>query len=379
MAASDPIDPFGLVGSVVDRQFRVDQVVGEGGFGVVYKGWHLSLDQPVALKALKLDARDPGLQGALLAKFREEAKITYVLSQATLNIVRIIDFGATTAPTGAWVPFAVQEWLEGETLARELRRRRGQGLRGRTLGDAMRILEPAARALGIAHQRRVVHRDVKPGNFFLLAPPIDAQGLILKVLDFGIAKVLREGVPHSGTTSAGMVSFTPKYAAPEQLESRYGPAGPWTDVYSLALVMTELLGDCPALEGDDLPSIMAQVIDPHRRPTPRTRGIPVPDALEAVLARALAVDPRARPADANELWAALSLAVSSAAQALPTPPPASTMALSLPYPSGPYAPPFAAAASPGAPRAASLLAAVVGVGLGLLVLLALATWIVTRR
>ena len=187
-------DSFELVGSVVDRQFRVDAVIGEGGFAVVYKGWHLSLDQPIAIKALKMPgANDAGFQGTLLAKFREEAKLTYVLSQATLNIVRIIDFGATTAPTGAWVPFAVQEWLDGETLAQDLRRRRQQGMRGRPLAEAMRILEPAARALAIAHQRRVVHRDVKPGNIFLLAPASDAQGLLLKVLDFGIAKVIREG------------------------------------------------------------------------------------------------------------------------------------------------------------------------------------------
>jgi serine/threonine-protein kinase len=371
-------DPFGLVGSVVDRQFRVDAVIGEGGFGVVYKGWHLSLDQPIALKALKMpEARDAGMQGALLAKFREEAKLTYVLSQATLNIVRIIDFGATTAPTGAWVPFAVQEWLEGETLAQDLRRRRGEGMRGRALAEAMRIMEPAARALGIAHQRRVVHRDVKPGNFFLMAPAIDAQGVMLKVLDFGIAKVMREGATHTGTTSAGMVSFTPQYAAPEQIESRYGSTGPWTDVYSLALVMTELLTDRSTFEGDDLSALLAQVFDPHRRPTPRGRGAAIPDAVEAVLGRALAVDPRGRHADASELWAALQVAAMTAPQALPTPPPGSMQAIPQSYAARPYAP--SAAASPGAPRAANLLAIVVGTGLGLLVLAALVAWIVTRR
>ena len=370
-------DPFGLVGSVVDRQFRVDAVIGEGGFGVVYKGWHLSLDQPIALKALRMpEAREAGLQGVLLAKFREEAKLTYVLSQATLNIVRIIDFGATTAPTGAWVPFAVQEWLEGESLAEDLRRRRRAGMRGRSLADTMRLMEPAARALGIAHQRRGVHRDVKPGNFFLMAPAIDAQGVVLKVLDFGIAKVMREGATHTGAKSTGMVSFTPQYAAPEQIESRYGSTGPWTDVYSLALVMTELLTDRPAFDGDDLPAILTQVFDPQRRPTPRARGVAVPDAVEAVLARALSVDPRARHADAGELWAALHAAAMQAIPALPTPPPGSMQALP-PYPSSPYAP--HAAPSPGAPRAANLLAIVVGTGVGLLLLAALVTWIVTRR
>ena len=378
MGAEATSDPFGFVGTVVDRQFRVDAVIGEGGFGVVYKGWHLSLDQPIALKALRMpEARDAAMQGTLLAKFREEAKITYVLSQATLNIVRIIDFGATTAPSGAWVPFAVQEWLQGETLAEELRRRRGLGMRGRPLADAMRVMEPAARALGIAHQQRVVHRDVKPGNFFLMAPAIDAQRVVLKVLDFGIAKVMREGATHSGAASTGMVSFTPQYAAPEQIESRYGTTGPWTDVYSLALVMTELLTDRPPFEGDDLPAILTQVFDPRRRPTPRARGVAVPDAVEAVLARALSVDPRARQADATELWAALHAAAMVPVHVLPTPPAGSMEAFSRPYPSRPEAP--YAAPSPGAPRAASVVAIVVGVGLGLLVLLAFATWIVTRR
>ena len=371
-------DPFGLVGTVVDRQFRVDAVVGEGGFGVVYKAWHLSLDQPVALKALKLpEAREAGLQGALLAKFREEAKITYVLSQATLNIVRVLDFGATTAPSGAWVPFAVQEWLEGETLAQELRRRREQGMRGRSLAEAMRVMEPAARALAVAHQRRVVHRDVKPGNFFLMAPSADANAVTLKVLDFGIAKVMREGATHSGTTSAGMVSYTPTYAAPEQLEARYGSTGPWTDVYGLALVMTEVLSDRAPFEGDDLTGILAQVLDPRRRPTPAARGVAVPPALEAVLARALTVDPRGRHADAGELWASLQVAAMSAPASYATPAPGSIPAMSAVYAPQPYAP--LPPPSPRAHRTANLVAIVVGTGLGLLVLFALATWIVTRR
>jgi serine/threonine protein kinase len=379
-------DSFGLVGSVVDRQFRVDAVVGEGGFAVVYKGWHLSLDQPIAIKALKMpEAPDAGFQGTLLAKFREEAKLTYVLSQATLNIVRIIDFGATTAPSGAWVPFAVQEWLDGETLAQDLRRRREQGMRGRPLAEAMRILEPAARALTIAHHRRVVHRDVKPGNIFLLAPASDAQGVTLKVLDFGIAKVIREG-SLSGAASAGMVSFTPQYAAPEQIEPRYGPIWPWSDVYSLALVMTELLTDRPAMEGEGLASLLGQVFDPQRRPTPRARGALVPDAVEAVLARALSVDPRGRPADAGELWAELVAASMPAPPTYGTPPPSSLQGVvqygpsSPPYPGPPYAPhPVPGPTGPGAHRTANVIATVVGVGLGLLVLLALATWIVTRR
>ena len=291
-------DPFGLVGSVIDRQFRVDAVVGEGGFGVVYKGWHLSLDQPVALKALKMpEARDASTQGELLAKFREEAKITYVLSQATLSVVRIIDFGATKAPTGAWVPFAVQEWLDGETLAQELRGRRTQGMRGRTLHEAMALLEPAARALALAHERRVAHRDVKPGNFFLMAPGAASGGVTIKLLDFGIAKVMREGATHGETASSGIVSFTPGYAAPEQIDARYGSTGPWTDVYGLALVLMEAPDGPPPVRRDGHPRPRPGGARRHTDVRRRAlRGVPVPDAVEAVFARALAVDPARPPA-----------------------------------------------------------------------------------
>jgi serine/threonine-protein kinase len=125
------------------------------------------------------------------------------------------------------------------------------------------------------------------------------------------------------------------------------------------------------------------VFDPQRRPTPRARGALVPDAVEAVLARALSVDPRGRPADAGELWAELVAASMPAPPTYGTPPPSSLQGVvhygpsSQPYPGPPYAP--QPAPGPGGHRTANVIAIVVGVGLGLLVLLALATWIVTRR
>jgi len=195
------------------------------------------------------------------------------------------------------------------------------------------------------------------------------------VLEFGIAKVLRERGTAGPTT--GFVSFTPQYAAPEQMESRYGETGPWTDVYSLALVMTEMLADRSPFDGDDLSVVLPRVFDPHRRPSPQALGIPVPDAMEAVLARALAVDPRARHADAGDFWAALRLAATSPPPAFAAPPPAAIAAIAAPHPPAGYPPVVAPA--PRSSRTATIVAVVVGVGLGLLVLVALATWIVTRR
>ena len=310
-------DPFGLVGSTLDGQYRVVQVVGEGGFGVVYKGWHVSLEQPIAIKALKVLADDRSIQDALFAKFKDEAKLLYTLSQESLNIVRSMDFGATTSPNGLWAPYMVLEWLAGRSLADDLADRRRRGLRGRTLDEALALLEPAAEGLTIAHQRRVAHRDIKPANFFLLAGD---SGPRVKVLDFGIAKIVRDNeLP--GTRSP-FASFTWLYAAPEQLDPRVGQTGLTTDVYSFALLLTELLTDRIPVEGRDVVALLKAATDVTMRPTPKQRGVNVPDGIELACRRALAVDPRSRFASIGELWGALVAARRA----------------SIPYPVGPGAP-----------------------------------------
>ena len=304
MTSSQLEDPFGLVGTTLDGQYRADQVVGEGGFGVVYRGWHLSLEQPIAIKALKvMSAEDRTVQDALFAKFKDEAKLLYTLSQASLHIVRSMDFGAVTTPTGVWAPYMVLEWLQGCSLADDLASRRKKGMRGRSVEEALALLEPAAEGLSIAHDRRVAHRDIKPANFFLLEDP---KGPHLKVLDFGIAKIIRDG--EGPGTRSPFASFTWLYAAPEQLDPRLGQSGLATDVYSFALLLSELLTDQVPSEGRDVVSLLKAATDPTIRPTPRQRGAVVPDALEVACRRALAVDPKVRFATIGELWAALAAA-----------------------------------------------------------------------
>ena len=131
--AEAPSDLFGLVGTILDGQYRVDAVVGHGGFGVVYRGFHLTFEQPVAIKVLKLPEIDAPTQNVILGKFREEAKLQYVLSQASLNVVRSIGFGALNTPSGVWAPFVVLEWLEGKSLAADLAARNAEGRGGRGL------------------------------------------------------------------------------------------------------------------------------------------------------------------------------------------------------------------------------------------------------
>lgn len=353
-------DPFALVGTTLDGQYRADQVVGEGGYGVVYRGWHVSLEQPIAIKALKvMSAEDRAVQDALFAKFKDEAKLLYTLSQESLNIVRSMDFGAVTTASGAWAPYMVLEWLQGRSLADDLAQRRRARMGGRTLDEALALLEPAAEGLSIAHRRRVAHRDIKPANFFLLDAAPGAAPRV-KVLDFGIAKIIRDG--EGPGTRSPFASFTWLYAAPEQLDPRVGQSGLATDVYSFALLLSELLTDRVPTEGRDVVSLLRAATDPTVRPTPRQRGANVPDGIEVACRRALAVDPKARFANIGELWAALSAArrptlpPSVAASALSAPSAPSNVPSNVPATkpsaSAPQAAPQPAPYAPPAPPAA---------------------------
>jgi serine/threonine-protein kinase len=303
-----------LLGTTLEGQYRVDAVVGEGGFGVVYKGWHVSFEQPIAIKVLKIPPLSLEAQNDILSKFRDEGRLLYTLSQASLNIVRSIGFGALTTPSGVWAPFIVLEWLEGRSLQADLDERTAKRLGGRPLAEVIKLLEPAARGLGVAHRKRVAHRDIKPANMFLTRTKDDPPQDTVKILDFGIAKVVEEGSNASGPggTQSAFSSFTWLYCAPEQFDPRYGPTGPWTDVFAFTLVFSEVLTGKPPFAGTEAYAIMKEATDTARRPTPRARGAIVPDAVEAVCARALAVDPKARFADIDEMWNALTQAARGA-------------------------------------------------------------------
>jgi serine/threonine protein kinase len=301
------LDLYGLVGQVLDGQFRVDQVIGEGGFSVVYRGLHVGLDEPVAIKCLKLPTQlaSPVVE-AFVQRFRNESKIHYRLSRGSLHIARTIAAGTTMAPTiGALVPYMVLEWLDGYTLAEELRARRERGERGRTLKEVFRLLDPVADAMAFAHAQGVVHRDLNPSNIFVAHAHDSSK---LKVLDFGVAKIVSDHALSIGPRAAtiGQIRmFTPAYAAPEQFQDDVGPISAQTDVYSFAVVVVELLADKTPVEGEHIGDYADRALDAARRPTPRSMGIEVGDAVEAVIARAVSVDPAQRPQDIGEFWGML--------------------------------------------------------------------------
>ena len=238
---SAPADPFQLDGFVIDGKYRVATVVGDGGFGVVYRGVHKGFGELIAIKCLKLPGElDEAAREALLEQLREEGRILHRLSKVTSGIVQALDVGAFDAPSGAWVPYLVLEWLEGEPLSVLMKRREREDHGGLTPEEALDLLEPAARALAIAHEQKVAHRDVKPANLFVTQ--VGGRRTI-KVLDFGIAKILSEHHSKTGmfeATALGPSAFTPRYGAPEQFNKKRGASGPWTDVFALALIFVEL-------------------------------------------------------------------------------------------------------------------------------------------
>ncbi len=294
-------DPFQLCGTTIEGKYRVTQVIGDGGFGVVYRGEHIGFGEAIAIKCLKLPA-ELGEKGRaqFLEQLKEEGRLLHRLSRVTSGIVQALDVGAFFTANNTWVPYLVLEWLEGETLGELIKTRASGG--GMSAAEAMTLLEPAARALAVAHTQKIAHRDVKPANLFVT----DVGGKrTVKVLDFGIAKVLTEHASFTealAATRQGPTAFTPRYGAPEQFNKQRGATGPWTDVFALALIFVELVSARKALEGDDPTELYIIAADPSLRPTPRARGATVSEAIERVIERALSVEPKHRFPDAGAFW-----------------------------------------------------------------------------
>jgi hypothetical protein len=307
-------DPLGLVGHVLDGQFRVDQFVGEGGFSAVYRGHNLGLDEPIAIKFLKLPpGLAPEIVDSFLRRFRDESRIQYKLSQGNLHIARSMAAGTALAPkVGAVVPFAILEWLEGRTLAAEMDVRRSRGYTGIPLDAAIALLDSAAQAIAYAHTQGVAHRDLNPGNLFFVETH---QGRQLKVIDFGVAKLMTDHAlalgPRAQTIGA-IKLFAPAYGTPEQFDENLGPTGPWTDVYAFALLVLEVLRDRPVIDEDSLIGFALRTCDAARRPTPRALGLFAPDEVEQVFAQAVALHPSQRFQELGLFWGALKGAVRSA-------------------------------------------------------------------
>ncbi len=281
-------DPYHLVGRTLHDKYRIDALVGLGGMGAVYYAYHSGIDRRVAFKILQ-----PNIALSdehVVELFEREAKLAGRLSHE--NIVDVNDAGRTDEG----IAYIVMEWLDGRTLDEELLRQGWFGF-GRAAGIARQI----AAALGEAHRKHVIHRDLKPGNIML----IDSPGWRdhVKVLDFGIGKALGE------TLASSMVSTvvgTPHYASPEQLTVG-GRIDGRSDIYSLGVILYRMLGGKPPFNSPSMGEVIQMQLTAEPVPLITLRP-ETPPAVERLVTSMLAKNPARRPQSAAEVIATLNLA-----------------------------------------------------------------------
>lgn len=316
--ANDWEDWFGLCGTVLEGKYQIRRAVGSGSHGVVYHAMETGLmPGPVAIKCLKvplsLDDRD---KDAFLLQLQHEGRLLRDLSTRHAGITQARGAGTVTTPAGEWVPYLVLEWLSGDSLETYQRKRGGRGM---SLREAVELLDMGARALAAANAAGVAHRDVKPANLFVLD---DSRRIRTKVLDFGVAKAFDDHVPFEHDRTAPLAvprtgAFTPAYGAPEQFDPALGVTGPHTDVFALALVLIELVSGRRALEGKSHYNLEQCASSRAVRPSLAARGVAgAPEAVERVLATALAVDVADRFPDVGAFWDAMRAAALGDATAL---------------------------------------------------------------
>ena len=283
LAVVDPSHPS--VGTVIGGKYRIERVLGEGGMGAVYEAVHVRLDQRVAVKMLLPELVKVG---ELVWRFEREAKAAAQLRHR--NTARVVD--VDVSPEG--VPYMVMELLHGHDLESEIQTRGAL-----PVGEAVHYVLQACSAMGEAHGLGIVHRDLKPANLFLND---EADGSVcLKVLDFGISKVQSDTDVRVTTTKAQM--GTPLYMSPEQVRSAKN-VDLRSDVWSLGVILYELLAGEPPFTGSAA-GIGAAIVNDPPRPLQEIRP-DVPEALCAVVAKAMEKSPAARFASTLEMSDALA-------------------------------------------------------------------------
>ncbi len=269
-------------------RYRLDEQLGGGGFGTIWRAWHLTLDAPVAVKLIAQELAD---DENAVERFLREARAAAALRSP--HVVQILDYGVDGD-----LPFIVMELLEGENLAERLARVGALGPEA-----TLRILTEVTRAVARAHEAGITHRDLKPENVFLVK---DLGVEIAKVLDFGLAKLdpgFRMGSTHTRT---GALLGTPYYMSPEQINGTK-EVDQRADLWALAVMAFELLTGSRPFQSDGLGELVLRICV-EAPPIPSQRA-PVPVGFDAWFARAVAHQPEQRFQTAAELLATLTVAL----------------------------------------------------------------------
>ena len=276
-----------LVGTTVAGKYRVDRLIGRGGMGAVFQATNLAIGKRVALKFLDHEA---ARNREACQRFQREAEAAGMAESA--HIVQIFDSGVTDAG----LPFLVMELLTGEDLRALLRREERL-----SVPSALRIVTQVLRALTRAHEAGIVHRDLKPDNVFLCARDDDPS--FVKIVDFGISKVARARVADT-LTRRGTVLGTAFYMSPEQAQS-FADIDGRTDLFSLGAILFEMLTGKPPHQAPTYEAVLIAICT-HDAPDVRTRAPEVPEAVAAIVSRALERDRARRFQSASEFLAAIA-------------------------------------------------------------------------
>ena len=296
LAAADG-DPF--LGLTVSKRFVILELLGAGSMATVYRARHEAMARDIALKVLRSD-RLVDVHAA--GRFQREAQAMSLLTSP--HTATVFDFGEIRVdadPTGTinGSLFLAMELLEGESLGTRLKRE------GRiNVADAVRFARYALHSLAEAHEKGVIHRDLKPDNLVIVASPT-GEGELCKVLDFGIAKVLRasDGVD-ALETQAGTVFGTPRYMSPEQAQGK--PLDQRSDLYSLGVILYHMLaGQAPYTDRDAVVVMAHHIKTPPKPLAVVSPDLKLPPGLEALVMRSLSKEPSQRPQTAMVFLRAL--------------------------------------------------------------------------
>ncbi len=272
-----------LVGSTVGN-YHIKDVVGAGAMGQVFLGEHPQIGRKVAVKVLNAQLSS---NSDMSTRFLSEARAVNRINHP--NIVQVFDFG--TLPDGRL--YLVMEFLKGRDLGSYMDEKRRLSLK-----ETLELLDQISSGLEAAHEVGIVHRDLKPDNIFLVEGKTGHQ---VKIVDFGVAKLLEPELHSGDKTATGLIMGTPAYMSPEQATGDVANIGPASDIYALAIIVYRMLSARLPIEGDFVPQILLKHIS--EPPTPISRFLPdFPLSLWEVLARALSKAPSDRHKTARELY-----------------------------------------------------------------------------
>ncbi len=271
-----------FVGSTLDEKYRIEEKIGEGGMGKVYRAVHIHMDNTVAIKILHPHMAS---DATALERFRREARAAAHIRHP--NAVVVTDFGVAK---DSGIAYLVMEFLEGIELRAKIKEQKQLDYE-----ESFHIVQQTCSALQAAHAKGIIHRDLKPDNIWLLA---SEEGMArVKVLDFGIAK-LKSSADTGTLTQQGMIVGTPFYMSPEQCKGEELDAR--SDIYSLGIILYEMLtGQVPFQAATPVGVVLKHANEPPRPPRELREGIPV--TVQDVILRALKKLPEERQESAIQL------------------------------------------------------------------------------